>query len=166
MDSNSTIAVVKDGSRYQQQVAAMFTQLDTSTKQDIVHKLNGIIMAKSKLTPQQCKDWVTALRSGQYQQGTRILKNEGKHCSLGVLCDVHPDIEWRIVEIGRYKTEAHNTITHYAFVTSAPIQIAPTPADSFAMQTKLAELNDELGHSFDQIADWIEANILPELERN
>lgn len=32
--------------------------------------------------------WVEALRSGEYRQGTMYLRREGKHCCLGVLCEL------------------------------------------------------------------------------
>jgi hypothetical protein len=33
--------------------------------------------------------WVDALRSGNYQQGTRRLRSENAYCCLGVLCDLY-----------------------------------------------------------------------------
>lgn len=36
------------------------------------------------------KKWIEALRSGEYKQGRRMLKdNQGKFCCLGVLCDIY-----------------------------------------------------------------------------
>lgn len=35
------------------------------------------------------KKWVAALKNGEYEQGRAQLKNEGKFCCLGVLCDLH-----------------------------------------------------------------------------
>jgi hypothetical protein len=35
------------------------------------------------------KLWVEALRSGKYEQGHEQLKCDGKHCCLGVLCELH-----------------------------------------------------------------------------
>ena len=37
------------------------------------------------------KDWLEALRSGDYEQGTKYLKNDGKYCCLGVLCQLFAD---------------------------------------------------------------------------
>ena len=34
------------------------------------------------------KQWVEALRSGDYVQGGGALRRDGKHCCLGVLCDL------------------------------------------------------------------------------
>lgn len=42
------------------------------------------------MKPEIKERWVTALRSGKYQQGRGTLKNEHEHfCCLGVLCDLH-----------------------------------------------------------------------------
>lgn len=40
------------------------------------------------------EDWVTALRSGKYQQGQGKLKDGTDYCCLGVLCDVSGFGEW------------------------------------------------------------------------
>lgn len=32
--------------------------------------------------------WISALRSGEYQQGTGALRTDGGFCCLGVLCDI------------------------------------------------------------------------------
>lgn len=37
-------------------------------------------------------EWIEALASGRYLQGTGNLCYEGKYCCLGVLCDIHPDV--------------------------------------------------------------------------
>lgn len=34
------------------------------------------------------KIWIEALRSGDYTQGRRHLKRAGRHCCLGVLCEL------------------------------------------------------------------------------
>lgn len=33
--------------------------------------------------------WVAALRSGEYKQATKIMRNGDSFCCLGVLCDLH-----------------------------------------------------------------------------
>ena len=32
--------------------------------------------------------WVKALRSGEYEKGRGVLKQDGKYCCLGVLCEI------------------------------------------------------------------------------
>lgn len=38
--------------------------------------------------------WVDALRSGNFKQGAGYLEHDGKHCCLGVLCEIQ-DPEWK-----------------------------------------------------------------------
>lgn len=37
---------------------------------------------------ENARKWVEALRSGEYEQGKRRLCRDGKHCCLGVACEV------------------------------------------------------------------------------
>jgi hypothetical protein len=45
--------------------------------------------------------WLEALRSGEYEQGTVVLKSKNAFCCLGVLCDIHRKVtsngQWRPV---------------------------------------------------------------------
>ena len=41
------------------------------------------------MTKQQKQDWLTALRSGDYVQGTGCMFNGENHCCLGVLAELH-----------------------------------------------------------------------------
>jgi len=42
---------------------------------------------------QEIKDqWLAVLKSGKYTQCTRKLETCGKHCCIGVLGDIHPDL--------------------------------------------------------------------------
>lgn len=34
------------------------------------------------------RQWLDALKSGEYQQGTKFLCKDGKYCCLGVACEV------------------------------------------------------------------------------
>lgn len=40
------------------------------------------------MKPEIKEKWLTALKSGKYIQGTKKLSNHGKHCCLGVLCEL------------------------------------------------------------------------------
>lgn len=40
------------------------------------------------MNPEIKAQWLSALRSGEYEQGRGQLKNDGKYCCLGVLCDL------------------------------------------------------------------------------
>lgn len=41
-----------------------------------------------KLKPEVKTEWLNALRSGEYEQGTGSLCKDGKYCCLGVLCEL------------------------------------------------------------------------------
>lgn len=41
------------------------------------------------------KQWIEALRSGKYEQGTAYLRKNDRHCCLGVLCDISGLGEWK-----------------------------------------------------------------------
>jgi len=49
------------------------------------------------MNPQIKQKWVSALRSGDYQQGECYLRKEDGFCCLGVLCDLYgkeDNVEW------------------------------------------------------------------------
>lgn len=84
--------------------------------------------------------WVAALRSGNWKQGTWSLKNGDKYCCLGVLYEIaggkwdsYKGIGW-----------AHNS------TTQVPCELMDNET-----QDILSKMNDELGASFDDIADYI-----------
>ena len=43
----------------------------------------------------KAREWITALRSGTYQQGRRALRTASGFCCLGVACDLLDRGEWR-----------------------------------------------------------------------
>ena len=45
------------------------------------------------LTKQQKKEWLDALKSGKYIRGTGQLLRNGKHCCLGVLAEILPNVK-------------------------------------------------------------------------
>lgn len=100
--------------------------------------------------------WVEALRSGEYKQGRKALRDKGNcWCCLGVLCDVSGMGHW--IEDKYFDWD-------YAVGDQMRCDFLP-PAlgdkvglDSVA-QTQLTRLNDEAGMSFPEIADYIEKNL-------
>lgn len=103
-------------------------------------KMNAALKAK----------WVDALRSGDYQQGEMFLRRDGKHCCLGVLCELAG------IEIsegggmvkGPYEKDDYEPI--YKVIGSVD-----------AAQ-ELWRMNDGHGRpkrSFSEIADYIEKNL-------
>lgn len=47
-------------------------------------------MEDLKFTKEIKEKWLTALKSGEYIQGTIVLEENGQHCCLGVLAEIHP----------------------------------------------------------------------------
>ena len=106
-----------------------------------------------KLTKAECIAWIAALRSSEYKQGNSALKSASlgggfQYCCLGVLCEVA-------------KVETHSLTYIYAYPKSQPRETIMLDYDT---QTLLARMNDASRYTFDEIADFIESDILPKLE--
>ncbi len=89
-------------------------------------------------------EWVKALRSGKYKQGEGSLRYEGKHCCLGVLCEV-ANIPVCDVE---HDNDSDKNSAAYTEIREMLIQAGISPS-------KLIGMND-VGEDFLQIADEIE----------
>lgn len=121
------------------------------------------------MNPKIKADWVAALRSGEYEQGTGKLNQNGKFCCLGVLCDlaVKADVgvtvrEERISYIG---FESHRTYYDGNPDTTPDIvqDWAGLPDEDPVVRFGVswstpANLNDS-GMSFADIADIIEEQL-------
>ena len=115
-------------------------------------------------------EWVAALRSGEYQQGTGTLSMDGEFCCLGVLTDIaveHGVCSWVSTEdgLGVNRSGATETsvlppvVMAWAGLASANPEIDLTnTAISEPDQHDLAHLNDD-GITFAQIADLIEEQL-------
>lgn len=95
---------------------------------------------EQKLSPEIKAKWCAALRSGKYEQGQGLLHdpNDNTYCCLGVLREL----------TGLPKAGED---LEYLDYQKAALEIGLTPA----AQTELADQNDD-GHSFDEIADYID----------
>jgi hypothetical protein len=112
---------------------------------------------------QDIKDkWVAALRSGEYKQGKRKLRNKDKFCCLGVLCDVYSKekgVEWS------------KENTYFGFSEILPKIVAdwsglqdsdPKLSDKSVYpysKVELSYLNDSYNFNFFEIANLIEAQL-------
>lgn len=118
------------------------------------------------------QQWLEALRSGQYQQGQKVLRNEkNEMCCLGVLLDITDRAGWGELQAsGRYEhrlaTAPMDTLHFSAskkFGLSCRVGDGPYSTEWTETVHVLARMNDggdslpSLG--FAEIADWIEANI-------
>ncbi len=125
-----------------------------------------------KLPEKFKKDWVEALRSGQYDQAKNVLRrveyvdsdDEGPtlgYCCLGVACVVHNPNQY--ISPTKELLNSHMLPNEVIEVFS---QVIPVDGDfgahnykkSDQLQLKLADMNDG-GKSFDEIATWIEENL-------
>lgn len=126
-------------------------------------------------------DLVTALRSGDYKQGTGVLRSGDKFCCLGVACDRFDPKQWTRTEAygGTYAetygpTHSINMLPddvkdYYGFATDGggfdlsyevPYAAQLRKAGSRYPAAPVAALwraNDVAGLTFGQIADIIEA---------
>jgi hypothetical protein len=106
------------------------------------------------------KQWVEALRSGNYKQCTEQLRDgnpeEGfSYCCLGVLADLLPDAEWawdNSIDFTPPPDKSAFTTTN--FDSELPVWLFPR-----LEQQDLIVMNDDMGESFATIADYIEANV-------
>ena len=140
-----------------------------------------------KLDPIFKKKWINALRSGQYLQGKQSIRRtvttvEGvvvpTYCCLGVALDIidhdgwvphlspamsRGDFDWRSPD-GTGMFINANTTMNFRFLpetSNMPNSELPTEMQSShtTFARRLANMNDVEGAAFDQIADWIEANL-------
>lgn len=130
------------------------------------------------MNPEVKEKWLTALRSGDYAQGKGKLEKidaEGQstYCCLGVLCDLAAKENITERDIGRYTTSTTSTdvlygsnsenfppmsVVEWAGLSDPnPPVLIPEPEGELSRATNLAELNDEKGYTFYQIANVIEA---------
>jgi hypothetical protein len=113
------------------------------------------------MNPQIKQKWVSALRSGEYQQTQNRLHDENGFCCLGVLCDLYGkenNVEW---EPSRYYNNAY---MFQDMAAALPLSVMKwvgveevNPYVNSGVFT-LAELNDA-GSTFNEIADVIEKQL-------
>jgi len=112
-------------------------------------------IANQRMDPEAKAKWIEALRSGIYPQTQKILRNDEGFCCLGVACDVFG---------ARWKPARSSDSSYFAVAKGeAQSAIIPTPIrDKIGLgaddEWTLTRINDN-GHSFAEIADWIEANL-------
>lgn len=94
--------------------------------------------------------WIEALRSGKYAQGKTNLRDAADNfCCLGVLCDLYDPNHWEPSEYA-YRYSGHSAML--------PENIHAAINLDFDAGDTLMQMND-LGDSFNEIADYIEKNL-------
>lgn len=110
-------------------------------------------MSEATMDRELVKEWVAALRSGEYEQGRAFLRSqENAYCCLGVACDIAlQGEEWEFQD-GRW-------VTKEGYAGHLPVKLWDRLGVSWDRESTLIHMNDS-GKSFPEIADWIETNIL------
>lgn len=106
--------------------------------------------SKFKLDETNKTEWVKALKSDKYEQGTGFLCYKGKYCCLGVCCDInqYDRFEKDSGHIEFYSNSGSDYSTYFI-----PGNVIPEN-----IQEALATLNDN-GYTFEQIADVIDTHL-------
>lgn len=102
----------------------------------------------TKMNSEVKQKWIDALRSEEYEQGTKLLHYSNKFCCLGVLCDISNLSKWKNALNGESYYYMHDN-------TYLPEEVMVYADISFDMTEELARMNDT-GYTFNQIADYIE----------
>ena len=120
----------------------------------------GLVNKELEMNKDIARRWVTALRSGEYEQTERRLRKGTKklgHCCLGVLCDLHSKetgTPWDREEntyLGEHGNLPQEVIKWAGMLNSGCL---PDTVDGFG---SLTSLNDYSNYAFKKIADVIEA---------
>ena len=102
------------------------------------------------------KKVVKALRSGEYKQTRETLQDATGYCCLGVMCDVYrKETGAELLLSSGLETLAGCTLYAQEGVKEW-VGLVRSEGDSYENPT-LAELNDDEGYTFSQIADFIES---------
>jgi hypothetical protein len=115
--------------------------------------------------------WIAALRSGDFGQGSGVLLQDGRHCCLGVLCDIDSRVEMVRTD-GRYYRAQFDLPKGVAITDmrsgeatlkvggyNLPPEYRKALGISISEESKLVHLNDMESKSFVEIADYIEENL-------
>jgi hypothetical protein len=95
------------------------------------------------------KEWITALRSGKYEQTQGHLRNGDSYCCLGVLCDVVDPKGWNSSSYDRWQ---HRECSIYPNSEIIGDLLVEDLHYGF-----LSYLNDSKDLTFLEIADGLEA---------
>lgn len=109
------------------------------------------------MDPKLKKIWLKALRSGEYEQGTRSLCKNGKFCCLGVAYDVLSEGDWAYMP-SLAAWGIHNG-QYLPLLAAFPPESVYTEWGIEAETVDYLSARNDRGETFAEIADWIEANL-------
>jgi len=124
-----------------------------------------MINKRYKLPREFTKEWLTALRSGEYKQTTGSLYNiqDQGYCCIGVAARIKYPLHYLKDKNDRYagtlqgNNKCINSDTKYK-LSKIPQELKRSVnANNFVSQ--LVNLNDDEEYSFEEIAEWIEENV-------
>lgn len=106
------------------------------------------------MNPELKEKWITALKSGKYQQGQHVLRNKNNEfCCLGVLCDIINPNGW---------AESDNRQIFIFGEDTCATNLSRSILKAVDFNTKqegvLMNMNDS-GECFYKIADYIEREL-------
>ena len=107
-----------------------------------------------ELPKQYKKKWITALRSGDYEQEDGTLYSCGSFCALGVALHACDDIIYENLD------GMHQVSDLESNLTDAEYRNIPPEIRKGDLQDYVIGLNDNEGYTFDMIADYIEENVI------
>lgn len=144
--------------------------------------MNSRIYLKDELTEEEVQftlDWISALRSGEYEQGKRALcdlstedSTKYCYCCLGVACDISPRYEQVEVPDQTYRSfkalameqvlqhEKVGSLADYDTLVLKDAEGDPSDAGYYSLVT----LNDDFDATFEQIANLLEKDLNRELD--
>lgn len=115
-------------------------------------------MIKTKLPPKFKAKWLKALRSGEFEQGTRRLHKDGKYCCIGVACKVAGYSDDRIGDYGTVDDDSNLAKVPNVLNSNRSPNVANNPLLRTVTGT-LINLNDSQDKTFNEIADWVEGTL-------
>ena len=107
-----------------------------------------------ELPKQYKKKWITALRSGDYEQEDGTLYSCGTFCALGVALHACNDISLESLDGHHQPSDLESNLT------DAEYRAIPREIRKGELGEYIIDLNDNEGYSFDMIADYIEENVI------
>lgn len=113
--------------------------------------------------------WITTLRSGEYPQTRKVLRDVHGYCCLGVLCDIIDPDGWdrpddrpygaKDQHLGSSNVPSPEILEAAGIGEDEIFQAADNEEDELYVLSELMNLNDRQRKNFNEIADWIEVNL-------
>jgi hypothetical protein len=124
-----------------------------------------MINKRYKLPREFTKEWLTALRSGKYEQTSGSLYNiqDQGYCCIGVAARIKYPLHYLKNKSNKYagvlqgNNKCVNSNTRYN-LSKIPQELKGGVEESQLVQ-QLVDLNDDEGYSFEEIAEWIEEKV-------